>query len=261
MNLDLKKPIVFFDLEATGLNIAKDRIVEMSFLKIYPDGKEEELTWRVNPEIPISKDARHVHGISNEDVKDEATFAEIAPELVKFIKGCDLAGYASNKFDIPLLAEEFLRADVDIDIKKSRFVDVQVIFFKMEQRTLEAAYRFYCDKSLENAHSAQADTRATYEILKSQLDRYDSLTNDTKSLETFTTQNKHLDFAGRVVVNDKGVEIINFGKHKGKPVAEVLQREPGFYKWIMNGDFPLYTKKVFTMLKLKNAFSNIQVGK
>lgn len=258
MELNITKPIVFFDLETTGIDIAKDRIVEISLLKIYPEGKEEQHTYRVNPTIPIKEEATNIHGISNADVKDEPTFAELAPKIVPFFKGSDLAGYNSNKFDIPLLMEEFLRAEINIDLKKARFIDVQVIFFKMEQRTLSAAYKFYCDKKLENAHSSEADTLATYEILKAQMDRYDNLKNDVNYLSKFTTQTRFVDFAGRFIYNKKGEEIFNFGKHKGKPVEEVLRTEPGYYNWMMKGDFPLYTKKVLTSIKLR-AFTNYNV--
>lgn len=257
MELKLKKPIVFFDLETTGINVASDRIVEISILKIEPNGNKETKTMRINPTIPISKEAYRVHGISQEDLKDCPTFADVAQQIAEFIKGCDLAGYNSTKFDIPLLAEEFLRVDVDIDLKKNKFVDVQVIFFKKEQRTLGAAYQFYCDKTLENAHSAEADTLATYEILKSQLDRYEDIKNDIDSLASFTTQSNNVDFAGRFVYKD-GVEVFNFGKHKGKPVSEVLENEPGYYAWMMKGDFPLYTKKVLTAIKLRTAFDNVK---
>lgn len=252
MKLKLKNPIVFFDLETTGTNIVSDRIVEISYHKVSPNGREETKTIRVNPEMKISPEATAVHGISNEDVADCPTFKLIAKEIARDIEGCDLAGYNSNRFDIPLLAEELLRADVDIDLMKRKFVDVQVVFHKMEQRTLGAAYKFYCDKDLENAHSAEADTLATYEILMAQLDRYPELQNDIEFLSKFTTQNNNVDFAGRMVYNDKGEEIINFGKYKGQKVEDVLKTDMGYYGWMMNSDFPLHTKKMLTNIKLRS---------
>ena len=251
MQLNLKNPIVFFDLETTGVNIAADRIVELSYLKIELNGNEVSKTMLINPTIPIPPETTAIHGITDEDVKDAPTFLSIAKNLAREIEGCDLAGYNSNKFDIPLLAEEFLRADVDIDMMKRKFIDVQVIFHKMEQRTLGAAYKFYCDRDLENAHSAEADTRATYEILKAQLDRYPTLQNDMAALSEFSAHNKNVDFAGRIIYNDKKVEVFNFGKYKGQAVDDVLAKDPGYYGWLMNGDFPLHTKKVFTNIKLR----------
>lgn len=255
MELTLKNPIVFFDLETTGVNVASDRIVEISWLKIQPDGRESVKTQLVNPTIPIDPRAIAIHGITDEDVKDKPTFSALAKNLANEFEGCDFAGYNSNKFDIPLLAEEFLRADVDFDLRKRKFIDVQVIFHKMEQRTLSAAYQFYCKKELENAHSAEADTMATYEILKAQLDHYDHLQNDVDFLSAFSTQNRSVDLAGRIIYNDKDIEVFNFGKYKGEPVEEVLQKDPGYFGWILNGDFPLYTKKVLTNIKLR-AFGN-----
>lgn len=252
MQLNLKNPIVFFDLETTGINIAADRIVELSYLKIERNGNEISKTMLINPTIPIPPESTAIHGITDEDVKDAPTFQSIAKNLANEIEGCDLAGYNSNKFDIPLLAEEFLRADVDIDMMKRKFIDVQVIFHKMEQRTLGAAYKFYCNRDLENAHSAEADTRATYEILKAQLDRYPTLENDMASLAEFSAHNKNADFAGRIIFNDKKTEVFNFGKYKGQSVEEVLAKDPGYYGWLMSGDFPLHTKKVFTNIKLRN---------
>ncbi len=251
MELTLKNPMVFFDLETTGLNVASDRIVEISWLKIQPDGRESKQTQLVNPTIPIDPRAIAIHGITDEDVKDKPTFSEIARTLARDFEGCDLAGYNSNKFDIPLLAEEFLRAGVDFDLRKRKFIDVQVIFHKMEQRTLIAAYKFYCQKDLEDAHSAEADTRATYEILKAQLDHYEHLQNDVDYLSVFSTQNRSVDLAGRIIYNDKDIEVFNFGKYKGEPVEEVLKKDPGYFGWILNGDFPLYTKKVLTNIKLR----------
>ncbi len=252
MNLNLANPIVFFDLETTGVNIAKDRVVEISVLKVYPHGKEEQKTIRINPEMPIPKEASAIHGIYDEDVKDCPVFKGIAKELARYIEGCDLGGYNSNRFDIPLLAEEFLRAGVDFDMRKRKFVDVQTIFHKMEQRTLSAAYRFYCDKCLEDAHTAAADTFATYEVLKAQLDRYEGkLENSIEFLSKFSTQNNNADFAGFIVFNDKGVEVFNFGKYKGMSVAEVLKKDPGYYSWILNSDFTLNTKAVLTKIRLR----------
>ena len=250
MELNLKNPIVFFDIESTGLNVATDRIVEISIVKINPDGSEEIKTRRINPTIPISPEAQKVHGISDEDVKNEPTFAQIAKSLAKWMEGCDIAGYNSMKFDIPLLSEEFLRADVDFDFRKRKLVDVQNIFHKMEQRTLTAAYKFYCQKDLENAHSAEADTLATYEILKAQLDKYPDLQNDVKFLAEFSTKSKFVDYAGRIVYNEKDVPVFNFGKHKGRAVTDVLKAEPSYYSWMMNGDFTRDTKKVLTEIKL-----------
>lgn len=250
MELNLKNPIVFFDIESTGLNVATDRIVEISIVKINPDGSEEIKTRRINPTIPISPEAQKVHGISDEDVKNEPTFAQIAKSLAKWMEGCDIAGYNSMKFDIPLLSEEFLRADVDFDFRKRKLVDVQNIFHKMEQRTLTAAYKFYCQKDLENAHSAEADTLATYEILKAQLDKYPDLQNDVKFLAEFSTKSKFVDYAGRIVYNEKDVPVFNFGKHKGRAVTDVLKAEPSYYNWMMNGDFTRDTKKVLTEIKL-----------
>lgn len=251
MQLNLANPIVFFDLETTGVNISKDRIIEISLLKVAPNGKEESKTRRINPGIPIPPEATAIHGISDEDVKDCPTFKEIAKSLAAQIEGCDLAGFNSNRFDIPLLAEEFLRADVDIDLSKRKFVDVQTIFHKMEQRTLSAAYKFYCGKSLEDAHSAAADTFATYEVLKAQLDRYPDLKNDIHFLSEFSCFTNNVDFAGRMIYNDKGEEVINFGKYKGRLVTEVLKADPGYYAWMMSGDFPLNTKQKLTEIRMR----------
>jgi DNA polymerase-3 subunit epsilon len=251
MELNLTKSIVFFDLETTGVDVANDRIVEISLHKVMPDGKEETKTMRINPEMPIPAQVTEIHGISDEDVKDEPTFNIVAKDVAKFIEGCDLAGYNSNKFDIPLLAEEFLRVGVDVDLKKHRFIDVQVIFHKMEQRTLSAAYKFYCKKDLDNAHSAEADTIATYEIFKAQIDRYAELNNDMEELSKFSSHNKNADFAGRIVYNDKEEEVFNFGKYKGQTVESVLEKDQGYFSWMLNSDFPLYTKKVLTAIKLR----------
>ncbi len=250
MQLNLKNPIIFFDLETTGINIASDRIVEISYLKVDLNGNESSKTLRVNPGIPIPEKVTAIHGISNEDVKDAPTFNEVAKSLARDFEGCDLGGYNSVKFDIPLLAEEFLRAGVDIDLKRRKFVDVQVIFMKMEPRTLSAAYKFFLNKEMENAHSAEADTKATYEVLQAQLDHYPNLENDIGKLAEFSAHTRNVDFAGRIVYNEEDVEVFNFGKYKGQPVSEVLGKDPGYYGWMMNGDFPLYTKKVLTSIKL-----------
>ena len=256
MELKLTRPICFFDLETTGINISKDRIVEISILKVFPNGNKESKTWLVNPEMPIPAATTAVHGITNEKVANEPTFKQLAPEVSKMITGCDLGGYNSNKFDIPLLAEEMLRVGVDFEMDNTVAVDVQNIFHKMEQRTLVAAYQFYCGKDLTNAHSAEADTTATYEVLCSQLDKYPELENNIKFLSDFSTRRKTVDFAGMIVYNDDGDEIFGFGKHKGKLVNEVLEKEPGYFGWIQNADFPLYTKKVLTALQLKRKFNS-----
>ena len=251
MQLNLKNPLVFFDLETTGIDIVRDRIVEISYIKVYPNGKEEMKTQRINPGMPIPPASTAIHGITDDDVKNCPHFKEIAKTLAAQIEGCDLAGYNSNRFDIPMLAEEFLRADVNVDLTKRKFIDVQTIFHKMEQRTLSAAYKFYCNKSLENAHTASADTMATYEVLKAQLDRYPELENDVTFLSKFSSFNNNVDFAGRMVYNDKGQEVFNFGKHKGQLVTEVFTSDPNYYAWMMNGDFPLNTKQKLTEIKLR----------
>lgn len=251
MKLNLKNPIVFFDLETTGVNINTDRIVEICYLKIHPNGNEEAKTLRINPEMPIPEASSVIHGIYDADVADSPTFKEVAQNIANDIEGCDLAGFNSNRFDIPVLAEEFLRANVDLDMSKRKFIDVQVIFHKMEQRTLTAAYKFYCDKSLEDAHTAEADTRATYEVLKSQLDRYADLKNDMAYLAEYSSYNKNVDFAGRMVYDEKGVEIFNFGKYKGQSVTEVLKKDTGYYSWILNSDFTLNTKAMLTKIRLR----------
>ncbi len=250
MELNLKNPLIFFDLETTGVNISKDRIVEISLIKVMPSGQEIEKTLRINPEMPIPAEATAVHHIIDEDVKNAPTFKQVAKELGKFFEGCDIAGFNSNKFDIPLLMEEFLRADVNVDLSRHRFIDVQTIFHKMEQRTLVAAYKFYCGKNLEDAHSANADTKATYEVLKAQLDRYPELKNDVEFLSTFSTHNRNVDLAGRIIYNDQKVPVFNFGKYKGVSVEEVLRKDMGYFGWMMNGDFPLNTKQVLTNIKL-----------
>ncbi len=251
MELKLTRPICFFDLETTGIDVAKDRIVEISIFKVFPNGNKESKTWLVNPTIPIPAFATAVHGITNEKVANEPTFKELASQVHAMIKDSDLAGFNSDRFDIPLLAEELLRSEVDFDMKNRVSVDVQTIFHKKEERTLSAAYKFYCNQSLENAHSAEADTMATYEILKAQLDRYGDLDNDMKSLADYTTRKKSVDFAGFIALNNEGKEIFTFGKHKGALVDEVLDKEPGYFSWIQNAEFPLYTKKVLTGIKLR----------
>ena len=252
MELNLRNPLIFFDLETTGVNAAKDNIVEISYIKVYPNGKEESNTIRINPGRHIPEEATAVHHITDDDVKNCPSFKDVAKELSRVFEGCDIAGFNSNRFDLPLLVEEFLAAGVNIDMTKRKFIDVQTIFHKMEQRTLVAAYKFYCGKNLEDAHSADADTRATYEVLKAQLDRYPSLQNDVDFLSEFSTQNKNVDFAGRIIYNDKNVEVFNFGKHKGCPVEEVFRTiDRGYYDWMMQGDFPQNTKNVITNIKLR----------
>lgn len=251
MQLELTKPICFFDLETTGTNIATDRIVEISVLKVFPNGNRESRTWLVNPEMPIPAEASAVHGITDEKVAKEPTFAELAGQIWQMMKDCDLGGYNSDRFDVPLLAEEMLRAGIDFELKNSVTVDVQTIFHKKEKRTLEAAYKFYCDKDLTDAHSAEADTIATYEVLLSQLDRYPDLDPNIKKLSEFTKRRQTVDFAGFIVLDKEGEEIFAFGKHKGRKVADVLEKEPGYFGWILNADFPLYTKKVLTQIKLR----------
>ena len=250
MQLQLTKPICFFDLETTGTNVTKDRIVEISILKVFPNGNKESKTWLVNPEMEIPADVVAIHGVSNERVANEPTFKQLSKEIYNMIKDSDLGGFNSDRFDIPLLVEEMLRADVDFDMKNMVSVDVQTIFHKMEKRTLAAAYKFYCDKELTDAHSAAADTNATDEVLLSQLDRYPELENNVKKLSEFTTRKKSVDFAGFIILDEDGEEAFSFGKHKGRKVQDVLEKEPGYFGWILNADFPLYTKKVLTQIKL-----------
>ncbi len=252
MKLNLKRPIIFFDLETTGVNTSKDRIVEISLVKVMPDGEEIIKTRRINPEMPIPAEATAIHHITDEDVKDCPTFKQIAKSLYQFMMGCDFGGFNSNRFDLPMLVEEFMRAGVDVDFKSRKFIDVQNIFHKMEERTLVAAYRFYCDKDLTEAHSAEADTLATYEVLKAQLDRYNILENDIEALAKFSSRGETADYAGRIGYNDKGEEIFLFGKHKNVPVHVVFEKEPGYYNWLMDGDFPAYTKKVFSEIRLRS---------
>jgi DNA polymerase III subunit epsilon len=251
MKLNLSRPIVFFDIESTGLDTVHDRIVELCYIKVFPNGNEASETLRFNPGRHISAEATAVNGISDEDVADCPHFEERAEDLADIFSNCDIAGYNSNHFDVPLLVEEFLRAGVDFDVRQCRFIDVQTIYHKMEQRNLTAAYKFYCGKNLEDAHTAMADTRATYEVLQSQLDRYpDELQNDVAFLADFTRRSRNVDLAGRIVLNDQDVPTINFGKYRGRPVSEVLSRDPGYYGWIMQGDFPQETKQTFTRLRL-----------
>ena len=251
MQLQLHKPICFFDLETTGTNVVSDRIVEIAILKILPNGTKEANTWLVNPEMKIPAEAAAIHGITDEKVADAPTFKQLAKEIYAWVKDSDLAGFNLDRFDIPLLAEEMLRADVDFDMKNMQSVDVQTIFHKMEKRTLAAAYQFYCDKELEAAHSATADTNATYEVLLAQLDRYPELENNVKSLSEFSSRKQAVDFAGFIVYDEDGDEAFSFGKHKGKKVTDILATEPGYFGWILNADFPLYTKKVLTQIKLR----------
>ena len=249
MELNLTRPIVFFDLETTGINIATDRIVEISILKVFPNGNKESKTWLVNPEIEIPAEAIAVHGITNEKVVTEPTFKELAPKINEMIGDADLAGFNSNRFDIPLLAEELLRADIDFDMENRKAIDVQVIFHKKEQRTLSAGYKFYCGKDLDDAHSAEADTLATYEILKAQLDKYEDIENSVEALSEFSAHRERADFAGFVLYNEEGKEIFSFGKYKGRTVEDVLKENPGYHSWIQNAEFPLYTKKVLRQIK------------
>lgn len=251
MELKLERPLVFFDLETTGTQLATDRIVEISLVKVMPDGEKIVSTRRINPGIPIPPEATAVHGITDDDVKDCPSFAEIAKTLAEQIQGCDLAGFNSDRFDIPLLAEEFCRAKVDVDFRAMAKIDVQAIFRKMEPRTLIAAYKFYCGKDLNDAHSAEADTMATYEVLKAQLDRYPELQNDIDFLSEYTQTGNNVDFAGRFVYNDKHQEVVNFGKYKGQLVEEVFKKDPSYYEWILSADFPLNTKQVATRIRLR----------
>lgn len=253
MQLKLDRPIVFFDLETTGVDIVNDRIVEICLLKVFPNSNQESKVMRINPTIHIPEEASAVHGIYDADVADCPTFKEVAEEVYDFIRGCDLGGFNSNHFDIPMLVEEFLRNGINIDLRNTRCVDVQNIYHKLERRTLIAAYKFYCHKDLENAHSALADTEATYEVLCAQLDHYpEELQNDIDFLTEYSRRNRNVDFAGRIVYDDKNVEVFNFGKYKGMPVAEVLRRDPGYYSWIQQGDFALNTKQVLTEIALRS---------
>ena len=251
-NLKLNRPLVFIDLETTGVNVGADRIVEISLLKIFPNGNRESKTMKINPTIPIPPESSKIHHITDEDVKDCPTFKDVASDINTFIGGCDLAGYNSNKFDIPMLIEEFTRVDIHLDLNEHKLIDVQNIFHKMEQRTLSAAYKFYCDKSLENAHSAEADSLATYEVLEAQLEKYESLKNDVDFLSQFSSITKNVDLAGRIVFNEKGEEVFNFGKYKGKLVSAIFRTDTSYYDWMMKGDFATNTKNVITQIRLKN---------
>jgi DNA polymerase-3 subunit epsilon len=251
MNLNLKRPLVFLDIEATGLNISSDRIVEIALLKVQPNGNRDSKIYRINPTIPIPQESSKIHGIYDKDIADCPTFKDLSKEMNAFLGGADLAGYNSNKFDIPMLIEEFTRCDIHFDLTARKLIDVQNIFHKMEQRTLAAAYMFYCNKNLENAHTAEGDTNATYEVLLSQLGKYDSLKNDVDFLAEFSCVNKNVDLAGRIIFNEKGEEIFNFGKHKGKLVAQVFISDTSYYDWMMKGDFATNTKTVITQLRLR----------
>lgn len=255
MNLTLKRPLVFFDLEATGISTSKDRIVEMCLIKVHPDGTEEVRNERINPQMPIPAEVSEIHGIYDKDVKDKPTFKDLAKDLDKFLTNCDFAGFNSNRFDFPMLVEEFLRADIDFEVEGRKFIDAQRIFHTMEPRNLAAAYKFYCNEELKDAHSAEADTRATYEVFKAQLDKYEQLEDNIDSLHKISGQGNLVDLAGRIVLNKNGEEVFNFGKHKSKRVVDVFAKEPNYYDWMMNNDFPQQTKKVLTKLRLKQ-FNN-----
>ena len=252
MKLNLKRPIIFFDLETTGTDTSRDRIVEISMVKVAPDGEKTIKTRRINPQMPIPAEATAVHHITDDDVKDCPTFKQIARSLTEFMEGCDFGGFNSNRFDLPLLVEEFLRAEVDVDFRRRKYIDVQNIFHKREERTLVAAYRFYCDKELNDAHSAEADTLATYEVLLGQLERYNDLQNDVDFLAEYSSRGATADFAGRIAYNDKQEEIFTFGKYKGQVVSAVFNSDPSYYDWMMKGDFPQYTKKIITEIKLRS---------
>lgn len=251
MRLKLDRPLVVFDLETTGTNITHDRIVEISLIKIMPDGTEIERTRRLNPEMPIPAEATAIHHITDEMVRDQPTFKQVANSLAQLLRGCDIAGYNSNRFDIPLLDQEFQRAGIPFDISEARFIDVQTIYYKKEPRTLVAAYKYYCGKDLEEAHSANADTRATLEVLKAQLDRYEDLPDSVGELSDYASLNRNVDLAGRLVYDDQKREVINFGKYKGQLAEDVLRKDLGYYGWIMNGDFPQNTKNCFTRIRLR----------
>lgn len=254
MNLKLHKPLCIFDLETTGTDISKDRIVEICILKINPDASRESKTWLVNPEMPIPLKASEVHNIYDEDVADKPTLKDIAPQIMQMLSGSDLGGFNSNRFDVPLLAEELLRVGIDFDLSKMKLIDAQVIYHKMEPRNLSAAYQFYCGKTLENAHSAEADTLATFEIIDAQVAKYEELPNEINALSEFSYHNKFADLAGNIVYNNEGVEVFNFGKYKGQRVVDVFKKDIGYFGWIQNADFPRYTKKVLTAIQLKSKF-------
>lgn len=254
MNLKLHKPLCIFDLETTGTNISKDRIVEICILKVNPDASRESKTWLINPEMPIPVEASAVHGIYDKDVENAPTFKEAAPKIMEMLSGADLGGFNSNRFDVPLLAEELLRAGIDFDLSKFKLIDAQVIFHKMEPRNLTAAYKFYCGKDLEDAHSAEADTLATFEVIDAQVGKYEDLPKDINGLSEFSLHNKFADLAGFIAFNENKEEIFTFGKYKGQPVKEVFQKDIGYFGWIQNADFPLYTKKILTAIQLRSKF-------
>ena len=254
MNLKLYKPLCVFDLETTGTNVGKDRIVEICILKVNPDASRESKTWKVNPEMPIPKESSAIHGIYDEDVVNAPTFKEIAPKIMEMISGTDLGGFNSNRFDVPLLAEELLRAGLDFDLSKFKLVDAQTIYHKMEPRNLSAAYNFYCQKTLENAHSAEADVLAAFEVLDAQVGHYEDLPKEIAGLSDFSFHSKFADLAGMIHFNDKDQEIFAFGKYKGQVVKDVFQKDIGYYGWLQSADFPLYTKKIFTKIQLKSRF-------
>ena len=254
MNLKLYKPLCVFDLETTGTNVGKDRIVEICILKVNPDASRESKTWKVNPEMPIPKESSAIHGIYDEDVVNAPTFKDIAPKILEMISGSDLGGFNSNRFDVPLLAEELLRAGLDFDLSKFKLVDAQTIYHKMEPRNLSAAYNFYCQKTLENAHSAEADVLATFEVLDAQVGHYADLPKEVAGLSEFSFHSKFADLAGMIHFNEKDQEIFAFGKYKGQVVKEVFQKDLGYYGWLQSADFPLYTKKIFTKIQLKSRF-------
>lgn len=250
MQLHLKRPFIIFDLETTGISISRDRIVELAYIKLFPDGTEEKKSLRFNPQMPIPIESSMIHGIYDADVANEPTFASKAKEIADIFAGSDFGGFNSNKFDFPMLVEEFLRSQIDFETENRKFVDAQRIFHMMEQRTLSAAYKFYCDKTLENAHNAMADTQATYEVLLAQIDKYEKLENNIDQLHEISGQSNNVDLAGRIVFNDKKIAVFNFGKHRGKAVADVFKSEPAYYQWMMDNDFPLETKRKLTKLKL-----------
>jgi DNA polymerase-3 subunit epsilon len=245
MKLQLTRPLAFIDLETTGINISLDRIVELAIVKILPDGTKQVKRKLINPLIPIPKASSDVHGITDEMVKDAPSFKQVANEIKQFIENCDIAGYNSNRFDVPMLLEEFLRSGLDFSVDGKKMVDVQKIFHLMEQRTLSAAYKFYCNKILEGAHGAEADATATWEVLEAQLEKYNQIEPTVESIVKFTGEDDIVDFARRFI-KDKGIEVFNFGKHKGKPVTQVLKEEPQYYDWMMKGDFPMNTKQKLT---------------
>jgi DNA polymerase III subunit epsilon len=256
--MQLDRAIVFFDIESTGLSVTKDKIVQISLLKIFPDKKEQSITFTINPEMPIPAEVVAIHGITDEQVKNKPKFIEVAQEIFDFVNGCDLAGFNLLKFDVPMLLEEFIRANLELDIEKIHIIDVQAIYHKMEQRTLAAAYKFYCNQELTNAHDAEADTIATFEVFKAQLNKYENLQKDIPGIISFLGANNRVDLEGRIVKNDKGEEVFNFGKHKGKKVTQVFENEPSYYNWMLDGDFSGYTKKVIQRIKLnmlKDKFS------